>query len=278
MANPVIVQKIKVTSKTLELTGISSYEEILSKKSKLFSAQTDNQLKETYNKIHGGKLKESDLSSFNELSKEDKRSACINALTFQLELTQKAQKDDSVVSNSSNHLSHFLMGRVNTNGDSLKYFWQTTTFMFCQEHEIESGFNLSEYYATLKENGKGDCNYVVYLLRSNFTTIPEEELQEGLITYAPKTMGKGGDVLTFKDKLIFQKTELIMHESDNINNDVIKLETEEKSLSIKHNGTIDYSEVPTMQKVGALFNDEFQEWLQEEYASRNLKMQTKVAA
>lgn len=267
---PVTVQKVKVTSKTLEVTGISSYEEILSKKSKLFSAQTDKQLTETYNKIHGNKLKESDLGSFGELSKEDKRLACINALTFQLELTQKAQKDDSVVSSGNNHLSHFLMGRANTNGDSLKYFWQTTTFMFCQEHGIESGFNLSEYY--------GGMGYVVYLLRSNFTIVPEDEMQEGLITYSPKTMGKGGDVLTFKDKLIFQKTELIMHESDNINDDIIFLENKEKAASIKHDGTIDYSEVPSMQKVGALFNDEFQEWLQEEYASRNLKMQTKVAA
>ena len=268
--NPVTVNKIKVTSKTLEVTGISSYEEILSKKSKLFSAQTDKQLVETYNKIHGGKLKESDLSSFGELTKEEKRTSCINALTFQLELTQKAQKDDSVISNSNNHLSHFLMGRANTNGDSLKYFWQTTTFMFCQEHSIENGFNLSEYY--------GGLGYVVYLLRSNFTTIPEEELQEGLITYAPKTAGKGGDVLTFKDKLIFQKTELVMYESDNINDDIIELENKEKAASIKHDGTIDYSDVPTMQKVGALFNDEFQEWLQEEYASRNLKMNTKIAA
>jgi len=275
--NPVTVNKIKVTSKTLEVTGISSYEEILSKKSNLFSAQTDNQLKETYNKIHGSKLKESDLSTFGELSKEEKRLSCINALTFQLELTQKAQRDETVTTGNG-LLSHFLVGRANTNSDSLKYFWQTVTFQFCQEHEIESGFNLSEYYATLKENGKGDCNYVIYLLRSNFTTIPEEELQDGLITYAPKTMGKGGDVLTYNDKLIFQKTELIMHESDNINNDVIKLETEEKSLSIKHNGTIDYSEVPTMQKEGALFNNKFQEWLQEEYASRNLKMNTKIAA
>ena len=267
---PVTVQKVKVTSKTLEVTGLSSYEEILLKKSKLFGQQTDKQLTETYNKIHGGKLKESDLSIFSELAKEDKRLACINALTFQLELTQKAQKDDSIVSSSNNHLSHFLMGRANTNGDSLKYFWQTTTFMFCQEHGIESGFNLSEYY--------GGLGYVTYLLRSNFTIIPEDELQDGLITYAPKTMGKGGDLLTFKNKLIFQKTELIMHESDNINDDIIELENKEKAASIKHDGTIDYSDIPQMQKVGALFNDEFQEWLQEEYASRNLKMQTKVAA
>lgn len=266
---PVTVQKIKVTSKTAEVTGIASYEEILSKKSKLFGQQTDKQLTETYNKIHGGKLKESDLGSFSELSKEDKRLACINALTFQLELTQKAQRDESVVS-STNHLSYFLMGRANTNSDSLKYFWQTTTFQFCTTHGIESGFNLSEYY--------GGLGYVVYLLRTNFTTVSEDEMQDGLITYAPKTMGKGGDVLTFKDKLIFQKTELIMHESDNINDDIIELENKEKTAFIKHDGTIDYSDVPTMQKVGALFNDEFQEWLQEEYASRNLKMQTKVTA
>lgn len=276
--NPVTVNKIKVTSKTLEVTGISSYEEILSKKSKLFSAQTDKQLSETYNKIHGGKLKESDLSSFGELTKEEKRNACINALTFQLELTQKAQRDETAISTGNSLLSHFLVGRANTNGDSLKYFWQTVTFQFCQEHEIESGFNISEYYGTLKDNKKGDANYVVYLLRSNFTTIPEDELQEGLITYAPKTAGKGGDVLTFKDKLIFQKTELVMYESDNINDDIIELENKEKAASIKHDGTIDYSDVPTMQKVGALFNDEFQEWLQEEYASRNLKMNTKIAA
>ncbi len=275
--NAVTVNKIKVTSKTLEVTGISSYEEILLKKSKLFNQQTDKQLTETYNKIHGNKLKESNLSAFGDLTKEEKRTSCINALTFQLELTQKAQKDETVTTGNSLQ-SHFLVGRANTNGDSPKYFWQTVTFQFCQEHEIEIGFNLSEYYGTLKENGKGDCNYVVYLLRSNFTTIPEEELQDGLITYAPKTMGKGGDVLTFKDKLIFQKTELIMHESDNINDDIIALENKEKSLFIKHDGTIDYSEVPTMQKQGALFNDEFQEWLQEEYASRNLKMQTKVPA
>ena len=276
--NAVTVNKIKVTSKTLEVTGISTYEEILSKKSKLFSAQTDKQLAETYNKIHSNKLKESDLGSFGDLTKEDKRLACINALTFQLELTQKAQRDETIVTNSSNHLSHFLMGRANTNSDSLKYFWQTTTFMFCQEHGIQAGFNLSEYYATLVEEGKGDTNYVVYLLRTNFTTVEDEDVQDGLITLAPKTMGKGGDILTFKDKLIFQKTELVMYESDNINDDIIELENKEKAASIKHDGTIDYSDVPTMQKVGALFNDEFQEWLQEEYASRNLKMQTKVAA
>ena len=69
-----------------------------------------------------------------------------------------------------------------------------------------------------------------------------------------------------------------MHESYNINDDIIELENKEKAASIKHDGTIDYSDVPTMQKVGALFNDEFQEWLQEEYASRNLKMNTKIAA
>lgn len=276
--NTVIVNKIKVTSKTLDVTGISSYEEILLKKSKLFSAQTDKQLVETYNKIHGGKLKESDLSVFSELAKEEKRTSCINALTFQLELTQKAQRDETAISTGNSLLSHFLVGRANTNGDSLKYFWQTVTFQFCQEHEIESGFNLSEYYGTLKENGKGDCNYVVYLMRTNFTEIPETELQEGFITYAPKTAGKGGDVLTFNNKLIFQKTELVMFESDNINDDLVELEGKEKAASIKHNGTIDYSDVPTMQKVGALFNDEFQEWLQEEYASRNLKMNTKIAA
>ena len=191
--HPVTVNKVKVTSKTADVTGISSYEEILSKKSKLFSAQTDKQLRETYNKIHGGKLKESDLSSFSELSKEERRLSCINALTFQLELTQKAQRDETVTTGNG-LLSHFLVGRANTNGDSLKYFWQTVTFQFCQEHSIKSGFNLSEYY--------GGLGYVVYLLRSNFTSIPEEEMQDGLITYAPKTMGKGGDILTFKDKLI----------------------------------------------------------------------------
>lgn len=275
---PVTVNKIKVTSKTAEVTGIASYEEILSKKSKLFSAQTDKQLTETYNKIHSNKLKESDLSTFGELSKEDKRLACINALTFQLELTQKAQKDDSIVSSGNNHLSHFLMGRANTNGDSLKYFWQTTSFLYCQEHGIEAGFNFSEYYATLKDNKKGDNNYMVYLLRTNFTKVEDDDLIDGMIPYAPKTMGKGGDILTFKGKLIFQKTELIMHESDNVNDDIIALENKEKSLSIKHDGTIDYSDVPQMQKIGALFNEEFQEWLQEEYASRNLKMQTKVTA
>lgn len=269
MNYPVKIQNIKITAPTKMVTGLSSYDEIVSKKTILFNKQSDAELINTYARIHGEKLNTSPIAS---LPKEEKRKACVNALTFQLELVQEVDRNStgSQTIGTINPLSIFLTGRSNTSSSTgLKYFWQVATFQNIQDNGFNINTDLSEHFA--------NQNIFVYLLRTHsFKAITNAE---GLITESPKRNTRGGNILTLNGNLIFQQVSFVIRESADINADVEQLQEVEKqnALDFTYNGVIDASEIPTEIKMGALFNDEFQSWLQEEYASRNLQMMTAIA-
>lgn len=262
------VQKIKITAPTKAVTGLSSYEDIVAKKASLFSKLDDKGLIALYAKIHGDKLTNSPIA---DLPKEEKRKACINALTFQLELVQEIDRvGGSGDTTSSNALSHFLVGRSNTTSSTgTKWFWQVTTYQFIQENGFKTDTNVTEHFA--------NQNMVFYLLRTH--SFKANLNKDGMITNAPKRNVKGGNVLTLDGKLIFQDVSVVIRPSEDVEaelEEIAEMELENAKEFIA-DGYIDATDVPTEMKQGDIYNIEFQDWLQNEYASRNLAMMTSVA-
>lgn len=270
---PVLVKQIKITRPTMSVTGLSSYDEIVAKKATLFGKQTDNELTSTFVKIHGGKIDHNtviDTYGFSQKTKEEKRKACINALTFQLELTQEVTKP--VNENASPILGMFLSGRANvssTNPIGIKYFYQVCSFQFIQDNNFEEGSDLSKHYA--------DKNELFYLLRTH--TFNPLVNKNGMITESPKRTSKGGNILLKDNKLIFQPVSIVWKQ-------VVDVETELQALTEMElqnakdfiaNSSIESGNIPEEIKQGDIFNEEFQDWLQDQYATRNLKMQTSIA-
>jgi len=267
ITNPVIVNKVKITKPTIAATGMTSYEEIKASKNALFIDKSHEELGFVYKQIFNAEPNAAFVNS----SKEEKRITCINALTFQLEFTQNVESSDEI-EDSSSLLGYFLMGRV-SNSSRQKYFWQTTTLAFCEANGIKDGFNFSE--SLVKKN------FVTYIVRNNTTTLQMPQLTTtGLITLEPKRSGKGGDVLLLNNKLIFQFTTLVVRPTTDIQASLAGFRANElkNNAEFKHDDVIPADSVPVAVKQGALFNAEFQEWLQNQYAVRNLGMLTEINA
>lgn len=267
ISNPVIVNQVKITRPTMLATGLFSFEEVQKSKNALFVDKSEEELLLLYKQIFNAEPN----AAFIQSSKEDKRTTCINALTFQLEFTQAVETDDAS-DDTSSLLGYFLMGRV-SNSSRQKYFWQTTTLAFCEANGITKDYNFSENLAKK--------NLVTFIIRSNTTVLQMPQLTTtGLITLEPKRTGKGGDVLLKDDKLIFQFTTLVVRPATDLQADLAAFKAAElkNNAEFKHTDIIPADSIPPAVKQGALFNTEFQEWLQNEYATRNLGMHTKVAA
>ena len=262
MRNPVTVKEIKITKSTAELTGFTSYEELMSNERMLFKTISDKDLITLYKQID----KKESRFDISKLSKNEKIEACKNALTFQIKLHQAVPKPDITEVIVNNNLGFFLSGRSGISEGKGKIFYQTCDLKFIKDNNIELESNLSEVFS------KKDM--LIHLLRLNSFT-PDID-KSGLITTAPKSMGKGGVILTKENKLIFMKTVLVISNSLNIEEDSDALEAKEiKNIKeFEHDGIIE--EYPSFTREGLFFDEDSQSWLQEEYQERNLGMFKRV--
>lgn len=277
---PVIVSKIKLSKRTMKLTNLVTYEELLAAKPTLFKKFTESQIDDVIREVYNGKLTDTQLLNMNKLSFDEKREHAIAALSVIYELKQDFERPDAD-SKLTNAFSLFMSARVNVgNNESTKTAFQTADVASTDALNITEGVDLFEMF---KKEGK----FIYIFRKTDFT--PEVDKATGHVTSIPKRMGKEGDYLTKDGKLLFMHTQLSV--AENLTAEQIDelyerhYEAEQANAKeFKHddNAALDASKIPAAtRKQDAFgnnlgeFTDEYQEWLQITCATQ-LKLQTQA--
>lgn len=275
--NPVKVAAIKITSTTREYTGLETYEEVAEESASLFKKLNGTDLKNlVIQKIYKGKLNEEQEKEIDGMSKEELRTHAIENLTFQLEVAQNYDRPD----NSESKLISVFMGtrlNISESSNGIKKDWITTTFGNIQAQGIKLRTDLTQLYL---EQG-----LLLYVMR-RFTFDPE--FREGRIISSPYRAGKGGDILTKDDKLIFMKTECMFVNVDG-EEEAVEAYSAFEALEQLNRDEFKRPEDSTKERIAFMsvpsetkdkngyFNPEFEDWISEKYAETTQNIHTVIA-
>lgn len=279
MLYPVLISEIKATKKTARITGASNVQEFNQVKDSVFAGKSEKEIIELIDDVYNYKLAHSQRTEILGLSKEAKIEHLINNMSFQMQFRQETPREKS---EAVNNVGFFLRGRLNvSNQVGSKVFYQTVTYEVIQAEKYDKVSDLS---AAMAEQG-----VFVYLFRKN--SFEPEVNKDGLIVSAPKTKGKGGNILCKTDpktglpRIIFQQTYILMEKvksPEQLEQLIATAEKAEKenNLEFKSDQEIDVveNEIPAMVRAeNGTFAPAYQEWLQRQL-SEGLQMQTKIVA
>lgn len=214
----VMLVSINVTKKTAELTGYSSYEELLQNKTKLFKADKHASLlvktKKLYN--NGKELDAKFIAMLKEMSENDLRQTLIDSLTLQYVLEQKKEVDNAgtKMSNIGNMRHRVNVG--NSLGSKVKSFYFTSDFASLvddMETGLAVGSNFSDFCLT-----KGLYDMIEQKRVPKFVFIKqyasvEPEIKGGEILSLVRTVGSGGNAILKDGQLTFLRKELIVEDT-----------------------------------------------------------------
>lgn len=220
MMKSIMLTAINVTKKTAELTGFSTYDEIVANQNKLFKADKHASLlvktKKLYN--NGKELDKKFIDIIKEMSEGELRELLINSLTFQYVLEQKKEVDSASKKMSNIGNLRFRLNVGKDNGSSkVKSFYYTTDFGSLLE-DVEAGLTV-------------DCNFSDFALNKGLYDMKEQdrvpkfvfikqyssvepEIKDGEIVSLLRTTGAGGNAILKNGLLTFLRKELIVEDTN----------------------------------------------------------------
>lgn len=219
MIKSIMLTAINVTKKTAELTGFSTYDEIVANQNKLFKSDKHASLlvktKKLYN--NGKELDKKFIDIIKEMSEGELRQLLIDSLTFQYVLEQKKEVDSASKKMSNIGNLRFRLNVGKDNGSSkVKSFYYTTDFGSLLE-DVEAGLTV-------------DCNFSEFALNQGLYDMKEQdrvpkfvfikqyasvepEIKDGEIVSLLRTTGAGGNAILKDGLLTFLRKELIVEDT-----------------------------------------------------------------
>lgn len=269
--NKLLISDVKASKKTVAITGLSSYEDIINAD---FSGLNKNDLISKIKQIQ--KLDANLIKFLNSQDESVLRKMFLNSLTFQLEVQQRSETSQDF-NPSLAFMSKFRMD-INSNG-GIKRDWITMTLGNLKEMNLKVGDNFTQFCA---EQGIdfGDGN-----TRSYFTFIErlmtfKPVIVENNIISQPKTKGKGGAIMLKDGKPIFYKSSVVFHpvESQEEFDSLYEKYKEQELQNIKDfEVTSEIEEYPSISRnEDNTFNDEFQSFINKLFTTAHTEVFSKI--
>ena len=269
--NKLIVSDVKASKKTVAITGLSSYEDIINAD---FSGLNKNDLISKIKQVQ--KLDANLIKFLNSQDESMLRKMFLNSLTFQLEVQQRSETSQDFNASLA-FMSKFRMD-INTNG-GIKRDWITLTLGNLKEMGIKVGDDFTQFCA---EQGIdfGDGNK-----RSYFTYIErlmtfKPVIVENNIISQPKTKGKGGAIILKDGKPIFYKSSMVFYpvESQEEFDALYEKYKEQELKNLKDfEATSEIEEYPSISRnEDNTFNDEFQSFINKLFTTAHTEAFSKI--
>lgn len=271
--NKLIVSDVKAAKKTVAVTGLSSYEDIINAD---FSGLSKSELISKIKQVQ--KLDENLIKFLNSQEESMLRTMFVNSLTFQIELQQRSESAQDFNASLA-FMSKFRVD-INTNG-GVKRDWLTMTLGNIKELKISVGDNFTTF-AVEEGIDFGDGNKRSYFTFIERLMIFKPVIVDDNIISQPKTKGKGGAIMLKDGKPIFYKSSIIFHPVEN-QDEFDALYEKYKEQELKNNkdfeATSEIEEYPSISRnTDNTFNDEFQKFINQLFTTTHTEAFSKVEA
>lgn len=285
MIKSIMLTAINVTKKTAELTGFSTYDEIMDNQTKLFKADKHASLlvktKKLYN--NGKELDKKFIDIIKEMSEGELRQLLIDSLTFQYVLEQKKEVDSASKKMSNIGNLRFRLNVGKDNGSSkVKSFYYTTDFGSLRD-DVEQGLELNCNFSDFALNKglydmKEQDRVSKFVFIKQYASI-EPEIKDGEIVSLLRTTGAGGNAILKDGLLTFLRKELIVEDTTPENAPLqyaaLAAFEVENVNDFKYNeeDSIPAEDVPSdaRDEFGQR-SDDYINWVAEHFAQRNQKV------